>query len=158
LFASNWRRYTQGVENYPPNTWRKAYVLDTRPTPSAITNLTLTGPSCNAIRLQWTAPYDDLVTSTGTVQTYEVRRSGAPLTPENFYDGTLVNPPTPVPGGQTQTLLITGLAGNQFFAVKAVGTKGPRAAMSNVVCGRAACPPSPDCDSGEPPPPREIDP
>ena len=136
LFASNWRRYTQGQTNHAPYTWRKSYIVDTRPTPKAITDLREVLPQYVAsVRLRWTAPVDDMVANAGNVASYEVRYSTSPLTAESFYDGTSVTGPTVVAAGNTQNLVVSGLTPcvEYYFAVKAVGTCGPRAGISNVL-------------------------
>jgi len=138
MFASDWRRHVEPeLTSYRPNTWRKAYVIDTRPTPARISDLAddPAGPLC-AITLHWTAPAADLIDpGPGPVAAYDLRYSLDPITEESFYDQPALVPPAPLAPGQTQTLILGGIddGGIRYFAVKAIGASGSRSAMSNVV-------------------------
>ncbi len=147
LFASNWRRWTQGVSDYPFNTWRKAYVIDTWPTPAAIIGLTAESTEGCAVTLRWTAPRDDMLdSSSGQVSAYELRYSTSVITPENFYDQEPILPPTPATPDSPNSLVVSGLSDLQtyYFAVKSIGTSGARSAMSGPVAATPGPPPPHD--------------
>ncbi len=145
LFASNWRRWTQGVSDYAPNDWRKAYVIDTWPTPAAVSGLTAESTQGCAITLRWTAPKDDMLDpASGQVAGYDIRyNTTGEITPESFYDQAFVVPPSPLAPGSLQTLVVSGLDDTQtyYFAVRSIGTNGPRSTIVGPVTATPGPPP-----------------
>jgi len=149
MIASNWRRHVYGNQSsdslsWRPNTWRKSYVIDTRPTPKAIVNLANdpAGVGCS-ITLRWTAPANDMVIAdTIHVAEYDIRYSLSPITEENFYDQETLLPPTSLAPGLTQTLIV-GVDSDDtyYFAVKSIGSYGPRSGRSNLVSAVRVQPP-----------------
>jgi hypothetical protein len=85
---------------------------------------------------------DDVVDgkSVGTAGAYEVRYATAPLTTDNFAQGTLVAAFPPGPAGSAQELAVSGLISNTayYFAIVVVDDGGNRSGLSNVAAGRTA--------------------
>ncbi len=87
----------------------------------------------NAVIL-WTAPGDDGMS--GTLQSYDLRRSDSPITAANFASATPVSvAPTPVAGGGTQTYVSLGLVGahTYYYALRARDEAGNWSAVSNTL-------------------------
>lgn len=100
--------------------------------PSAIANLGAGSPTEHSIELSWSAPGDDAMA--GTAAQYSIRYSTAFLTEANFSSATVVsNPPTPLPGGSYQSLVVTGLQSGTtyFFAIKTADEVPNWSAISN---------------------------
>lgn len=92
------------------------------------------GAGSDSLALSWTAPGDD--GNVGTVTSYEVRRSTAPITDANFAAATLVaNPPAPLPASARQRMIARGLTRGTpyYFAVRARDDAGNVSSVSNLV-------------------------
>jgi len=89
--------------------------------PTAITDLTLSGPTTSSLTLFWTAPGDD--GTVGTASLYDIRYSTAPITTAaDFSIASLVSgePIPPSAAGTVQNMTVTGLSANTlyYFAMK----------------------------------------
>ena len=104
---------------------------DTTP-PSAITDLAATSATFQSAVITWTAPGDD--GNTGTASYYDVRYSTSVITSENFSNASQVsNAPTPLPSGNQQTCVVTGLSESTkyYFAIKSTDDAANTSAISN---------------------------
>lgn len=102
--------------------------------PSAITDLTVTGITPNAIGLRWTVSGDD--NDSGTAVGYCLKYSIQGLTPDLWDSATLViSLPVPGPSGTTDSTIVTGLLEDStyYFAIKVVDEIGNWSGLSNVV-------------------------
>ncbi|MCD9025943.1 fibronectin type III domain-containing protein [Cohnella silvisoli] len=101
--------------------------------PAAVTNLTASSPTMNAVNLNWTAPGDD--NATGTASSYDVRYSTSAITEANWASATQASgEPAPLAAGTSQTMTVTGLTANTtyYFALKSSDEKPNVSAISNV--------------------------
>jgi len=113
--------------------------------PAAVTDLSIVAGTLapTGVRLRWTAPGDD--GHVGRVQSYDVRRHGAPLTDDTFENGTgSENVPAPVDAPGQQAFDIMGLTPetDYWIALKARDDAGNWSRMSNLVS--VTTPPVPD--------------
>ena len=101
--------------------------------PGQVTNLTTTQVGDVSAVLRWTAPGDD--GQSGTVTSYDLRWSNAPITDANFASATALTPPTPVAGGLQQTYVMLNLTPGttRYVALKARDDVGNISALSNVL-------------------------
>lgn len=87
--------------------------------PTAVTDLAVTDPTSNSLKLTWTAPLD---TSYGGVKAYDIRMSGSPITDSaSFYNAAQVPfAGQPAGFGTPEALEVTGLSFNTgyYFAMK----------------------------------------
>jgi subtilisin family serine protease len=108
---------------------------DTIP-PTTITDLAVTNPTSNSLRLTWTAPLD---TSMGGVTQYDVRWSLSPITDTtSFYAANpLAYPGVPGTAGTPQELLVTGLnfSTTYYFAIRSRDAWGNWSNVSNSPSG-----------------------
>ncbi|MCA2004831.1 MAG: S8 family serine peptidase [Ignavibacterium sp.] len=108
---------------------------DTIP-PTTITDLAVTNPTSNSLRLTWTAPLD---TSMGGVTQYDVRWSLSPITDTtSFYAANpLAYPGVPGTAGTPQELLVTGLnfSTTYYFAIRSRDSWGNWSNVSNSPSG-----------------------
>ncbi|MCD6578243.1 hypothetical protein J7L48_02070, partial [bacterium] len=102
---------------------------DTYP-PAPMTLNASPGALSGSARLTWNAPGDDEVIGggAGASSSYEIRYSvSATFTSGQFASQTAIGdtPPTPQPAGNTETMIASGLSGNNFwFMVKAIDDQG----------------------------------
>jgi phosphodiesterase/alkaline phosphatase D-like protein len=104
--------------------------------PRSILNLATSNPSSSSITLSWTAPGDDSVS--GTASQYDIRYSTSLITDANWGSATQVSgEPTPLPAGQSQTFIVTGLQSNTtyYFAIKTADEVPNWSGLSNVPTG-----------------------
>jgi len=87
--------------------------------PTPISNLAVTDPTSNSLKLTWTAPLD---TSYGGVKAYDIRMSNSPITDSaSFYSALQVPfPGQPAAFGTPEAVEIGGLSfnTNYYFAIK----------------------------------------
>lgn len=91
---------------------------DTTP-PSAISDLTLSGPTAHTITLTWTAPGDDA--NLKTAASYDIRYSTSLITEANWSSASQASgEPAPLTPGTSQSLTISGLITgySYYFAIK----------------------------------------
>ena len=101
--------------------------------PLNITNLATSNPTGNSMTSTWTAPGDD--SSSGTASQYDIRYSTSPITNGNWASATQVSgEPAPLPAGQSQTFVVTGLQSNRtyYFAMKTADEVPNWSGLSNV--------------------------
>lgn len=93
----------------------------------ALTDSTGTG----RLLLFWTAPGDG---ETGTLASYELRASLAPITPSNFSQGRLLSSAAPKAPGQPESLTVSGLDPEvvYYVALKTRDAAGNLSDLSNV--------------------------
>lgn len=102
--------------------------------PAAISDLTTTLVTPDAITLTWTASGDN--GTSGTATTYDVRYASSPITAGTWAAATpATGEPTPKPSGSSETFQLSGLAPGTtlhvaVIAIDDVGNAGP---LSNVV-------------------------
>jgi subtilisin family serine protease len=111
--------------------------------PGSISNLTTSDANGSRIDLHWTATGDD--GSSGQASAYEIRRSSAPITPQNFDAATPVpNSLRPQPAGSSETFRVTGLSftTTYYFALRALDEYSNRGPVSNGASGTTLGPPS----------------
>ncbi len=115
---------------------------DTVP-PSRITDLQVTDPTSNSVRLTWTAPFD---TSMGGVIQYDVRWALSPITDTtSFYNATPITyPGAPGAGGTPQQLTVNGLNFNTtyHFAIRSRDAWGNWSLVSNNANGTTLAAPT----------------
>ena len=106
--------------------------------PGATTTLRTAAPTSTSLALVWTSPGDD--GEEGTAAAYDIRISNLPITDDNWeqaepLDSNLV--PTPKPGKQIETIVITGLNSSTLytFALKATDDAGLWSEISNCATG-----------------------
>jgi chitodextrinase len=107
--------------------------------PSAISDLAVSIPTVNSLRLTWTAPGDDA--GVGTAAAYDIRYSASPITALNFATRAAVaSPPTPGPAGTAEVKIAGSLSSGTtyYFAIKAVDEVGNWSAISNLPSGATA--------------------
>jgi hypothetical protein len=100
--------------------------------PIRVTNLAVVDAGDNTLTLEWTAPGDD--GASGTATSYQIRMSDSPINAANFAAATpVLNPPTPVGGGNTQGFIVTGVDTTleTHFALRAVDDAGNTSQVSN---------------------------
>ncbi len=102
--------------------------------PAAVTDLRLRSPTQNSLALVWTAPGDD--GTKGTAFRYDIRASKTPITGANWDQMSPIDPafvPTPKPGGQVETIVVTGLASGTlyYFGLKTVDEVSNESPLSN---------------------------
>ncbi|GMU96789.1 S8 family serine peptidase [Ignavibacterium album] len=104
--------------------------------PTTITDLSVTNPTSNSLRLTWTAPLD---TSMGGVTQYDVRWSLSPITDTtSFYAASpLTYPGVPGAPGTPQELIVSGLNFNTtyYFAIRSRDAWGNWSDVSNSPSG-----------------------
>jgi len=95
--------------------------------------------TATAITLTWTAPGDDA--TTGRATSYDLRRSTATITEQNFALATRVTGvPAPLPAGSTESYTVNGLIPDTtyHFAIKTADEAGNISSISNVVVEKTA--------------------
>jgi hypothetical protein len=136
---------TAGIEHYfsieaideannnalPSNDPSAIVTIDTTP-PSAITDLTAElGPDHGSVRLNWTAPGDD--GNSGTVTSYDIRRSFSLINQSNFDAATpCASPTTPKSAGDNESFILSGLTPDvpYYFAIEALDETNNRGDLS----------------------------
>ncbi len=97
--------------------------------------LATSATTSSSVTLAWAATGDDSLA--GVAHHYEIRWSGAPITPANFAAATLVSSgvPTPATPGTNQSCTVGGLNryADLWFAMRVVDENGNASALSNVV-------------------------
>lgn len=103
--------------------------------PAAIADLRIGRITESRLTLYWTAPGGDSLS--GRIYFYELRVSGAPITPENWEQlpGKTFGHFSAPTGGNRDSVMLTHLesAAGLYVAMKAVDTSGNRSPLSNVV-------------------------
>ncbi len=110
--------------------------------PSAISDLEVFDVSTNKMTLQFTAPGDE-TPNQGQMINYEIRKSTAPITEENFSSQTLVyflgvpldsGNPIPQIAGTIETIVIPRLSNDTvyYFAIKSMDDGRNKSLISNV--------------------------
>jgi phosphodiesterase/alkaline phosphatase D-like protein len=103
-------------------------------TPTAVTDLALSGATAFSMVLTWTAPGDD--NNSGFASLYDIRYSTSPIvTPADFSAASLVTTePYPASAGMTQSMTVGNLAAGKsyFFAMKAQDEAQNVSSVSNV--------------------------
>ena len=102
--------------------------------PAAIADLAAAALDPTTVELTWTAPGDD--GATGTAASYDIRRSGAAITAENWDSATPVpGEPVPAGAGTQQTLVVSNLVvgTDYYFAMRASDEIPNESEISNVV-------------------------
>jgi len=105
--------------------------------PTRITNLAVTAPGSNSLKLTWTAPHD---TSPGGVTQYDIRytTSGMITDTNSFNSATkILNSPKPDSTGMPQSINIAGLASSTTynFAIRSRDVWGNWSEVSNSPSG-----------------------
>lgn len=116
----------------PSEEWGSAYFIRLARRPEAITDLTATsGAYPGEIILQWTAPHDDGYV--GKAAAYTVKSWSWEISAEEWQFATDVEgEPIPAAAGTVQTMTINLKPRRQYyFAIKAVGSTGLSAPISN---------------------------
>jgi hypothetical protein len=96
------------------------------------------GQDAGEVELEWTAPGDD--GSNGTASYYDIRYTNTTLDENNWSSATSVlNPPIPIAGGETQTFTVSNLTDGQIyhFGIKSYDEADNESVLSNVVTGVA---------------------
>jgi hypothetical protein len=103
--------------------------------PAAIVDLSTFDATSTTMGVQWTSTGDDGLV--GRAVRTELRRSTALITEGNFAAATLVPSPTPLPQGNVQSVVVTGLAYSTLyhFAIKAFDEFGNAGPISNDATG-----------------------
>ena len=104
------------------------------PPPPAVTNLAIIDFAANSVTLSWTVAGDDSMS--GTAAAYDIRYATVTITEANWDSVTqVIGEPKPKPGGDTDTMIITGLSMDTtyYFALKTKDEAGNWSAISNVV-------------------------
>lgn len=103
--------------------------------PARVTDLAVQGGAGQtSVTLSFTAPGDD--GALGTATSYDLRYSTNYISAIGFDSAPAVpNPPAPLPGGTSQTVVVSGLVSGTtyYFAMKASDERGNVSAMSNWV-------------------------
>jgi hypothetical protein len=100
--------------------------------PARVTDLTVSLAGEDSLRLQWSAPGDD--GGSGSASSYQIRRSGSPISGANFGSAAPVaNPPAPLTGGTTQVFIVAGIDTTieVHFALRAIDDAGNASQVSN---------------------------
>ncbi|NQE05478.1 hypothetical protein C5S32_06375 [ANME-1 cluster archaeon GoMg1] len=109
--------------------WKGYTTPDTTP-PAAITDLSVSNPTKNSIKLSWTAPGDD--GNVGTASTYDIRYSTSIITEANWDSATqVIGEPSPSAPGTPQSMTVTGLNPSTTFYF-AIETSDEVPNMSNL--------------------------
>jgi hypothetical protein len=127
--------------------------------PATVLDLAVNDSSATTLQLTWTAPGDDGMV--GTASAYDLRRSNAPITLENWDQCTRVPAPAPREAGTRQTFRVQPLhmGTAYYFALRALDGVPNWSALSNVAAGRTLDPNSgwwsgfsmpPDGQGGDP--------
>jgi chitodextrinase len=114
---------------------------DTTP-PNAVINLSAGSITTTSATLSWSAPAD--LPGGGTVASYDIRYSTAPITELNFGSATVVTgEPTPAVPGTTQTYVLAGLnfSTQYYVALRSQDSQGNASLISNVVNFTTQTPP-----------------
>ncbi|MBI1870221.1 MAG: fibronectin type III domain-containing protein [Chlamydiae bacterium] len=109
------------------------YSTDTT-APATVSDLSWSKTSSTMIDMVWTAPGDDGYS--GTASSYDIRWSNSPINSSNFSSAnSLSGTPSPVSGGTTQHLTVSGFSNSQlyYFAMKATDDYSNTSGMSNVI-------------------------
>ncbi|TAK53465.1 MAG: T9SS type A sorting domain-containing protein [Bacteroidetes bacterium] len=105
---------TLSVSTYPMSVVMPLPLDSVRP--SGLTNIVITAPTFNTLRLLVTAPGDDSLA--GRASVYAVRYDTVPITESNFNSARRVSPlPKPSPQGAQDTITIQGLLGQKKYYV-----------------------------------------
>ncbi len=86
------------------------------------------------VKLQWTAPGDDL--NEGTAKKYDIRLSTSWISTVNWESATpVISPPRPLEAGQTQICYISGLAqGNSYYFALKTGDEADNWSLLSNTC------------------------
>lgn len=101
--------------------------------PSAISDLALSGATGSSIDLDWTATGDDA--GVGTATSYDIRYSTSTITELNWASATEVTgEPNPSVSGSAESMTVSGLSPNTlyYFAIKAIDGALNSSSISNV--------------------------
>ena len=104
--------------------------------PGSVTDLAIEATTEASVTLTWTAPGDD--GAHGKCRTYDLRRSGALITEQNYAAATPVDGEgAPQSAGSRESLTVAGLqAGTAYhFALRAADEAGHWSSVSNDVVG-----------------------
>ena len=103
--------------------------------PASVSDLAATAPDISgSLTLTWTAPGDN--GTTGTADAYDIRKSSAPITLENWGAASqLDNEPEPQEAGSDESLDVEGLGLSKtyYFALRTCDTAGNWSDISNNV-------------------------
>jgi hypothetical protein len=120
--SDEWNSGLQGKDTLRPEAITDLQALSATPGGGGTVNVTL----------RWTAPGDD--GPCGQAQSYELRHSTSPITPENWNQATPVNgEPAPAPSGTAQQMNLSVPGGTRHFAIRALDDAGNIGAVSNNV-------------------------
>jgi hypothetical protein len=105
--------------------------------PAAVTDLAVASAGISSAVVRWTAPGDDGIE--GTATSYDLRRSSAPITADNFATATPIAAPPPVAAGMTQEATVAVAPGTTVYvALRTADEVGNQSAISNVATVTAA--------------------
>ncbi|MEJ2722491.1 MAG: hypothetical protein P8181_15335 [bacterium] len=115
--------------------------------PAAVTDLSIRAATPSSLALVWKSPGDD--GQTGTAAEYDIRFSKNTISDANWEQATQIpaaTVPSPKPGGQIETLVVTNLESSveYFFALKTSDEVGNQSELSN-------CPNERTLDESNPP-------
>ena len=103
--------------------------------------LAVSNPTYTSLTLTWTSP--NLIPGWGPATQYDIRYSLSPITTEAEWLAAtqLANPPTPLPPGSPETLIVIGLnpCTTYYFAIKAADANGTWTPLSNSPQGTTLC-------------------
>jgi len=109
---------------------------------SKITDLAVGNPTYTSLTLTWTSPQSS-PPIWGPAEQYDIRYSLSPITTVAEWKAAtqLANPPTPLPPGSPETLIVIGLntCTTYYFAIKAADAKGTWTPLSNSPQGTTLC-------------------
>lgn len=133
----NYRVISRDAASNPTTSLNRTFITqslpDTTP-PNSVTNLAASGVTTTSATVSWSAPSD--LPGGGTVASYDIRYSTAPITELTFASATAVTgEPAPASPGTNQTYIVAGLnSGTRYYvALKSQDAQANVSLISNVI-------------------------